>query len=79
MIWSAGLMPLASINRHVALSRAFSGLSLVGLGFCYFAGQHYGSLLAVAAPLMGLHVLMVIITGLQLLSFSRLIKLRVNE
>lgn len=79
MIWSAGLMPLASINRHVALSRAFSGLSLVGLGFCYFAGQHYGSLVAIAAPLMGLHVLMVIITGLQLLSFSRLIELRVNE
>ncbi|MGY4344967.1 O-antigen/teichoic acid export membrane protein [Bradyrhizobium sp. GM7.3] len=79
MIWSAELMPLASINRHVAISRAFSALSVVGLGSCYVAGRHYENLVAVAIPLLGLHIVMVVVSGLQLWPLSRLIKLGGNE
>ncbi|WP_370157937.1 lipopolysaccharide biosynthesis protein [Bradyrhizobium yuanmingense] len=79
MIWSAELMPLASINRHVALSRAFSALSIVALGSCYLSGQHYDdSLIAVATPLVALHVLMTIVSGFRLWPISRSIGARVS-
>lgn len=79
MIWSAELMPLASINRHVGLSRTFSALSVAGLGLCYVADRYYDSLVAVATPLLGLHVVMGFFSGLQLWSLLRSVELRGND
>ncbi|MCK1305153.1 MULTISPECIES: hypothetical protein [unclassified Bradyrhizobium] len=67
MLWSAALMPLASINQHIAASRIFSFLSIVGLATSYTACKWYdGSLVAVTAPLLGLHMLVTAFVIVQL-------------
>lgn len=68
MIWSAELMPLASINKHISVSRVFSGLGVLALVLSYMAGKYCGGLTAVVAPLLGLHAFLVVFTGLQLRS-----------
>ncbi|MBW5438811.1 hypothetical protein FXB41_29840 [Bradyrhizobium canariense] len=79
MVWSAELMPLASINRHVALSRIFSILSVAGLGVCYVADRYYDSLVAVAAPLLLLHIVMAVVSGFRLWPLPRFIELGGND
>ncbi|MCK1269272.1 MULTISPECIES: hypothetical protein [unclassified Bradyrhizobium] len=69
MIWSAELMPLASINRHTTVSRAFSSLSVIGLILSYLAGQRYGNLIAIVAPLLAIHSALAIFAAIQLRTF----------
>ncbi|WP_157083333.1 lipopolysaccharide biosynthesis protein [Bradyrhizobium manausense] len=66
MIWSAELMPLASINRHIGAARVFCLLSAIGVGLSYVSGQHNGSLVAITLPFFALHCLMACYAGFQL-------------
>ncbi|RTE87994.1 teichoic acid transporter [Bradyrhizobium sp. LVM 105] len=68
MIWTTELIPLASINKHVAISRAFSASSLVAIALSYLIGRLHGGLTGVAAPLLALHCALVILAGSQLWS-----------
>jgi O-antigen/teichoic acid export membrane protein len=69
MIWSTELIPLASINKHIAVSRVFAGTGLVAIALSYAAGRYFGGLTWITAPLLGMHCVLVAFAGSQLWIF----------
>lgn len=69
MIWSAELIPLVSVNRHVAVSRAFAVLSVLALTLSYIAIWYSGSLASMTVPLAALHSIMIYLAGLHARTF----------